>query len=64
MRPHTKEIIDGLDKTDVDGLAEAILIAMHSVVDEKGRRVSPRLADSVEEEINYARQMAKMLLGK
>lgn len=64
MRPHTKEIIDGLDKTDVDGLAEAILIAMHSVVDEEGRRVAPRLADSVEEEINYARQMAKMLLGK
>lgn len=64
MRPSTQDLINGLDKTTVDGLAEAILIAFHSVVDEEGRRIAPRMAETVQEEINYARQMAKMLLGK
>lgn len=64
MRPSTQNLINGLDKTDVDGLAEAILIAFHSVVDEEGRSIAPRMAETVKEEINYARQMAKMLLGK
>lgn len=64
MRLSTQDLINGLDKTDVDGLAEAILIAFHSVVDEEGRRIAPRMAETVQEEISYARQMAKMLLGK
>ena len=64
MRPSAQDWINGLDKTDVDGLAEAILIAFHSVVDEEGRRIAPRMAETVQEEISYARQMAQMLLGK
>lgn len=52
------ELIKGLDKTTVDGLAEAICIAVASAKDEDGKLRALQLDPDV------AKQVAALLLGK
>lgn len=53
-----QELINGLDKTTVDGLAEAICIAVSSVKDDEDKLRGLQLDPGV------AKQVATMLLGE
>ncbi len=54
----TTAAIKGLDKTTVDGLAEALLIAMCHTKDIDGKAMPLHI------DVNIARQVAAMLLGE
>jgi len=56
-------MLEGLDQTTVEGLAEAILVAM-CYVRKDGLIVMPRLGNTTEDNIDFAMQIAAMLLGK
>ena len=55
--------IDGLDKTTVDGLAEALMIAMLNLKDDQGRYLAIRLDPDPGVSIKHAKSIAAMLLG-
>jgi len=57
------DMIKGLDQTTVDGLTEAILIAMCDVRKD-GLLVMPRLGNTPEDNMDFARQIASTLLGQ
>lgn len=52
----------GLDQKTVDGLAEALLVAM-CYVKKDGLLVAPRLGNTPEDSVDFARQVAEMLIG-
>jgi len=57
-----KETVKHIDKTTVDGLAEALMIAaLH--VKKDGKYVALRFGNTPEDSIDFARQMAEILLG-
>lgn len=64
MRNFAQGFIDGLDKTTEDGFAEALLIAIGDLKNKDGLRVRVTLGDDFEEDIAYAKQIAKMMLHK
>lgn len=53
-----------MDKTTVDGLAEAILLGMSSLTDSQGFSVRVELASGFSENLEMARRLASVLLGK
>lgn len=58
----TQGLIDGLDKTTVDGFAEALLIAMTELRDDQNRRLLVRLSNDMDENIRFSKNIAKMML--
>jgi hypothetical protein len=62
MTNFSQGLIDGLDKTTVDGFAEALLIAISNVKNKDGLLVRLTLGDTFEEQIEYVKQVAKMMV--
>jgi len=62
MNNFSQSLIDGLDKTTVDGFAEALLIAISSVKNKDGLLVRLTLGDTLEEHFGYVKQVAKMMV--
>jgi hypothetical protein len=62
MKNFAQGLIDGLDKTTEAGFAEALLIAISSVKNKDGLLVRLILGDTIEEHIEYAKQIAKMMV--
>lgn len=62
MRFFTQGFIDGLDKTTEAGFAEALLIAMSNLKDEQGLRLNVRLSDDFNQQIDFAKQIARMMI--
>jgi len=62
MRFFTQGFIDGLDKTTEAGFAEALLIAMSNLKDEQGLRLNVRLSDDLNQQIDFAKQIARMMI--
>jgi hypothetical protein len=60
MKPQV--LISMLDKTTVDGLAEALLIAMMSLRDDENRVLWVRFDHDAARNIQYAKEVAAMLL--
>jgi hypothetical protein len=59
----SQSLINGLDKTTVDGLAEALLIAVTSLKDDHGRYLIIRFDPDPITNIKHAKSVAAMLLG-
>ena len=55
-------LIDGLDKTTVDGFTEALLIAINSLKDKDGKHTIVMLDPDLSKHITYAREIAEMML--
>ena len=62
MRFFTQGLIDGLDKTTEAGFAEALLIAMSNLKDEQGLLLNVRLSDDFNQQIDFAKQIARMMV--
>ena len=64
MTDFVQNLIDGLDKTTEAGFAEALLIAMSSLKDEAGLLLSVKLSDDFNQQVNFAKQIARMMIKK
>jgi hypothetical protein len=64
MKNFVQGLIDGLDKTTEDGFAEALLIAISNLKDPQGLLLNIRLGEDYSQHINFARQIARMMLHK
>jgi len=64
MKNFLQDFIDALDKTTEDGFAEALLIAMSNLKNEQGLLLYVRLSDDTKQSIDFARQIARMMLNK
>lgn len=62
MNDFAQGLIDGLDKTTEAGFAEALLIAIGNVRNKDGLLVRLILGGTIEEHIEYAKQIAKMMV--
>lgn len=62
MNDFTQGLIDGLDKTTEAGFAEALLIAMSNLKDEQGLLLNVRLSDDFNQQIDFAKQIARMMV--
>jgi hypothetical protein len=62
MTDFVQDFIDGLDKTTEAGFAEALLIAMSSLKDEKGLLLSVKLSDDRNQQVDFAKQIARMMI--
>ena len=62
MTDFVQGFIDGLDKTTEAGFAEALLIAMSSLKDEKGFLLSVKLSDDCNQQVDFAKQIARMMI--
>lgn len=60
----TQDMINSIDKTTEDGFAEALLIAMNGLKDKKGLLLSIRMSNDMEDNIDFAKQIARMMLNK
>ena len=63
MKSRVQEWINGLDKTTVDGFAEALCMALLSQTDKNGLLIAIRLSDDPHENVRLAKEVAKMMLG-
>lgn len=57
-------MVDILDKTTEEGFAEALMICISSLTNEKGLLLNVKLGSGIEEQIFFSRQIAKMMLHK
>jgi hypothetical protein len=64
MNNFVQDLIDGLDKTTEDGFAEALLIAISSLKNEQLLLLNVRLSDDTKQSIDFAKQIARMMLNK
>jgi hypothetical protein len=64
MKNFVQSLIDGLDKTTEAGFAEALLIAISNLKNEQGLLLSVRLSDDTKQGIDFAIQIAQMMLNK
>ena len=64
MKNFSQGLIDGLDKTTEDGFAEALLIAISSLKNKGGLLLHVRLSEDPAEAIDFAKQIARMMLRK
>ena len=64
MTDFVQGFIDGLDKTTEAGFAEALLIAMSTLQDEQGLLLSVKLSDDFNQQVNFAKQIARMMMIK
>ena len=62
MTDFVQGFIDGLDKTTEAGFAEALLIAMSTLTDEKGLLLSVKLSDDFNQQVDFAKQIARMMI--
>ena len=62
MTDFVQGFIDGLDKTTEAGFAEALLIAMSVLKDEKGLLLSVKLSDDFHQQVDFAKQIARMMI--
>jgi hypothetical protein len=62
MTDFVQGFIDGLDKTTEAGFAEALLIAMSTLKDEKGLLLSVKLSDDFNQQVDFAKQIARMMI--
>jgi len=60
----SQRMINGLDKTTDAGFAEALLIAISSLKNEQGLLLNIRLSDDARQNIDFAMQIARMMLNK
>jgi len=64
MRNFIQNLIDGLDKTTETGFAEALLIAVSNLKNTQGLLLNVRLSDDPAQSIDFAKQIARMMLNK
>ena len=64
MTDFVQGFIDGLDKSTEAGFAEALLIAMSSLKDEKGLLLSVKLSDDFNQQVDFAKKIARMMMIK
>ena len=64
MKNFVQGLIDGLDKTTEEGFAEALLIAISNLKNEQGLLLNVRLSDDTKQSIDFAMQIARMMLSK
>jgi hypothetical protein len=64
MRNFIQSLIDGLDKTTEAGFAEALLIAVSNLKNTQGLLLNVRLSDDPAQSIDFAKQVARMMLHK
>jgi hypothetical protein len=64
MKNFVQSLIDGLDKTTEAGFAEALLIAISNLKNEQGLLLNVRLSDDTKQGIDFAMQIARMMLNK
>ena len=64
MTDFVQDFIDGLDKTTETGFAEALLIAISNLRDEKGLLLSFKLSDDFNQQVDFAKQIARMMIKK
>ena len=62
MNDFTQSMVDGCDKTTVDGFAEALCICIGSLQNNDGLFVRAILGDTMEEQIDYCKQIATRML--
>jgi hypothetical protein len=62
MTDFVQGFIDGLDKTTEAGFAEALLIAVSTLKDEKGLLLSFKLSDDRNQQVDFAKQIARMMI--
>jgi hypothetical protein len=62
MTDFVQDFIDGLDKTTETGFAEALLIAISNLRDEKGLLLSFKLSDDFNQQVDFAKQIARMMI--
>ena len=62
MTDFVQGFIDGLDKTTEAGFAEALLIAMSTLKNEKGLLLSVKLSDDFHQQVDFAKQIARMMI--
>ena len=62
MTDFVQGFIDGLDKTTEAGFAEALLIAMSTLKNEKGLLLSVKLSDDFNQQVDFAKQIARMMI--
>ena len=62
MTDFVQDFIDGLDKKTEAGFAEALLIAMSSLKDQKGLLLSVKLSDDFHQQVDFAKQIARMMI--
>ena len=62
MTDFVQGFIDGLDKTTETGFAEALLIAISNLRDEKGLLLSFKLSDDFNQQVDFAKQIARMMI--
>ena len=63
MTDFVQGFIDGLDKTTEAGFAEALLISMSTLKDEKGLLLSVKLSDDFNQQVDFAKQIARMMIN-
>ena len=63
MKNFVQGLIDGLDKTTEAGFAEALLIAISNLKNEQGLLLNIRLSDDSKQSIDFAKQIAQMMLS-
>ena len=62
MADFVQGFIDGLDKTTEAGFAEALLISMSALKDEEGLLLSVKLSDNFHQQVDFAKQIARMMI--
>ena len=62
MTDFVQGFIDGLDKTTEAGFAEALLISMSTLKDQKGFLLSVKLSDDFNQQVDFAKQIARMMI--
>ena len=60
----SQRMINSLDKTTDAGFAEALLIAISNLTNEQGLLLNIRLSDDTRQSIDFAMQIARMMLNK
>jgi hypothetical protein len=64
MRWLPQEMVNSLNKTTEEGFAEALMICIASLKNERGLLLNIHLGDSIEQEIVFSKQIARMMLNK
>jgi hypothetical protein len=62
MTDFVQDMINSLDKTTEAGFAEALLISLSALKDEQGLLLSVKLSDDFNQQIDFAKQIARMML--
>ena len=60
----TQDMVNSIDKTTEDGFAEALLTAMTGLKDKQGLLLNIRMSKDMGDNIDFAKQIARMMLNK